>query len=96
VAGGFTGAFLVVFFFGSTVVFFTAAAAAVTAESAAAFALANALAVRYNLINKLLAASNAPVETLSGGLVVRLEALGGTKHQEKVSIDLPYTKIQLY
>jgi hypothetical protein len=58
--GGFAGAFFAVFF-GDTIVFFAAAATAV--ELAAAFALADALAVRYNLVEKLLAASNAPVET---------------------------------
>jgi hypothetical protein len=61
-------------------------------------AFAFALAIRYSLADKLLAASNAPVKTLTlgRGCVAQLEALGGTKHQEKVSIDLPYTKIQLY
>ena len=42
-------------------------AAAVAAESVAAFALANALAVYYSLVDKLLAASNAAVETLNPG-----------------------------
>jgi hypothetical protein len=42
-------------------------AAAAAAELAAAFALPNALAVRYNLVDKLLAASNAPIKTLTLG-----------------------------
>ena len=74
--------FLVVFFFGGAVVFFAAAAAAaaVAVESVAAFAFA--LAIRYGLMDKLLAASDAPVETLAlgKGYVIRLEALGGTKY----------------
>ena len=53
-----------VVFFGDTVFF---AAAAVAAESVDAFALANALAVRYGLADELLAASNAAVETLDLG-----------------------------
>ena len=74
-----------------------AAVAAVVVESVAAFAFAFALAVRYSLVDELLAASNAPVTLALGrGWVARLEALGGTKYQEKVSIDLPCTKIQLY
>ena len=56
--------FLVVFFFGGTVFF---AAAAVAAELVAAFALADALAVYYGLIDKLLTASDAAVETLNPG-----------------------------
>ena len=64
-AGGFTSAFLIIFFFSGTIVFFAAAAAAV--ELAAAFALPNALAVYYGLADKLLVASNAPVETLALG-----------------------------
>ena len=60
-------AFLVVFFFGGTVVFFAAAAVAAAAESAAAFALPDALVVRCDLADELLAASDAPVETLALG-----------------------------
>ena len=63
--GGFAGAFFVVFFFGNTVVFFVAVAG--TAESVAAFALAFALAIYYGFANKLLAAFNAPVKTLTLG-----------------------------
>ena len=59
------GVFLVVYFFGGTVVFFVVAAVAV--ESVAAFALAFTLAVCYGLADELLAASDAPVETLALG-----------------------------
>ena len=57
-------AYSFIFFFGSTV-FFTATA--VVAELVAAFALADALAIYYSLTDKLLAASNAAVETLNLG-----------------------------
>jgi len=63
----YTGTFLVVFFFGGTVIIFAAVAVAVAAESATAFALADALAVHCNLADELLAASDAPVETLALG-----------------------------
>jgi len=42
-------------------------AVAVVAELVAAFALALALAVRYSLVDKLLAASNTPIKTLTLG-----------------------------
>ena len=84
--GGFASAFIAVFFFGSAVVFFTAAAAAAAAAAAVAVELVAAftfaLAIYYSLIDKLLAASNAPIKTLtlSRGYITWLEALGGTKY----------------
>ena len=54
------GAFLIVFFFSGTIIFFAAAVVA-------AFALANTFTVYYSLIDKLLAAFNTSIKTLTLG-----------------------------
>ena len=63
IAEGFADAFPIIFFFSGTIVFFAVAVVAV--ELVATFTLADALAIRYSLTNKLLAASNTPIKTLA-------------------------------